>query len=65
MAALAEVADPSHIFYGSDWPYLERDFVTDQIASLVELPQFKGERLEALEWRNAAQLFGRFAAKLG
>jgi hypothetical protein len=29
-------------------PYLERDFVTDQIASLVELPQFEGGRLEAL-----------------
>jgi len=64
MAALAEVADPSHIFYGSDWPYLERDFVTDQISSLVDLPQFAGGRLEALEWRNAAQLFGRFAARL-
>jgi predicted TIM-barrel fold metal-dependent hydrolase len=64
MAALTEVADPSRILYGSDWPYLERDFVTDQISSLVELPQFEGGRLEALEWRNAAQLFGRFAAKL-
>jgi predicted TIM-barrel fold metal-dependent hydrolase len=64
MAALTEVADSSRILYGSDWPYLERDFVTDQISSLVELPQFEGGRLEALEWRNAAQLFGRFAAKL-
>jgi predicted TIM-barrel fold metal-dependent hydrolase len=64
MAALTEMADPSHIFYGSDWPYLEREFVTDQISSLVNLPQFTGERLEPMEWRNAAQLFGRFAAKL-
>jgi predicted TIM-barrel fold metal-dependent hydrolase len=64
MAALTEMADPSHIFYGSDWLYLEREFVTDQISSLVNLPQFTGERLEPMEWRNAAQLFGRFAAKL-
>jgi predicted TIM-barrel fold metal-dependent hydrolase len=61
MAALTEVADPSHIFYGSDWPYLERSFVTDQLKSLVGLPQFQGERLAPLAWRNAAKVFKRFS----
>jgi 6-methylsalicylate decarboxylase len=64
MAALMEAADPSHVLYGSDWPYLERDFVRDQLANIVGLPQFAGARLEPLEWRNAAQLFGRFAGRL-
>ena len=64
MAALAEAADPSHILYGSDWPYLEREFVTDQLSTLVDLPQFQGERLAPMEWRNAAQLFARFSGKL-
>lgn len=64
MAALAEMADPSHVFYGSDWPYLERDFVTDQLDSLVGLPQFQGERLAPLAWRNAAQVFKRFSHRL-
>lgn len=63
MAALTEMADPSHIMYGSDWPYLERSFVSDQLESLVGLPQFQGERLAPLAWRNAAQLFRRFSAR--
>ena len=64
MAALTEAADPSHILYGSDWPYLEREFVVDQLSTLVDLPQFQGERFAPLEWRNAAQLFARFSSKL-
>jgi predicted TIM-barrel fold metal-dependent hydrolase len=64
MAALTEVADPSHILYGSDWPYLERDYIRDQLADLLRLPQFQSTRLAPLEWRNAAQLFKRFAGKL-
>jgi predicted TIM-barrel fold metal-dependent hydrolase len=64
MAALMETADPAHILYGSDWPYLERDYVVDQLANLVGLPQLQGDRLGPLEWRNAAQLFRRFAGRL-
>jgi predicted TIM-barrel fold metal-dependent hydrolase len=64
MAALMETADPAHILYGSDWPYLERDYVVDQLANLVGLPQLQGTRLGPLEWRNAAQLFRRFAGRL-
>ncbi len=64
MAALTQVADPSHVLYGSDWPYLARDYVQDQLADLVGLPQFRGARLEPLAWRNAAQLFTRFAGRL-
>jgi predicted TIM-barrel fold metal-dependent hydrolase len=64
MAALTEMADPSRILYGSDWPYLERDYVGDQLGELVGLPQFQGDRLDPLEWRNAAQLFRRFAGRL-
>jgi 6-methylsalicylate decarboxylase len=64
MAALTEVADPSHILYGSDWPYLERKFVSDQLESVIGLPQFEGELLTPLAWRNAAQLFERFTKRL-
>jgi 6-methylsalicylate decarboxylase len=63
MAALMETADPSHILYGSDWPYLDRDYIGDQLTSLVGLPQFQGARLGHLEWRNAAKLFRRFAGR--
>ncbi len=60
MAALAETADPAHILYGSDWPYLRREFVRDQVADIMSLPQFAGDRRIAIEWRNAAKLFPRF-----
>jgi predicted TIM-barrel fold metal-dependent hydrolase len=61
MAALTNVAEPERILYGSDWPYLDRDFVCDQLVSLMSLPKFVGKGLELLEWRNAVQLFKRFA----
>jgi 6-methylsalicylate decarboxylase len=64
MAALMETADPSHILYGSDWPYLDRGYIGDQLSDLAGLPQFRGARFGALEWRNAAQLFRRFAGRL-
>lgn len=64
LAALVEAADPAHILYGSDWPYLRREFVRDQIADLVSLSRFAGQRRAALEWRNAADVFRRFGAPL-
>jgi predicted TIM-barrel fold metal-dependent hydrolase len=65
MAALTEVADPTRILYGSDWPYLERDFVRDQQDGLARVPQFQGERGHPMAWQNAARMFKRFAGRLG
>jgi predicted TIM-barrel fold metal-dependent hydrolase len=31
MAALTELARPERIVYGSDWPFVEREFVIDQL----------------------------------
>jgi predicted TIM-barrel fold metal-dependent hydrolase len=60
MAALGEIADPAHILYGSDWPYLGREFVLDQLTDVVNLPQFKGGLFASIERDNAARLFTRF-----
>ena len=60
MAALSETADPAHILYGSDWPYLGRGFVLDQLTDVVNLPQFKGGLFASIERDNAARLFTRF-----
>lgn len=54
MAALAKTAAPTHILYGSDWPYLDREFVRDQLADVG------GLLTSSIERENAAQLFGRF-----
>jgi predicted TIM-barrel fold metal-dependent hydrolase len=60
MSALVAVADPSHIVYGSDWPYPPKAEVVEQVRSLRAMPLFVGERLAAVERGNAAAIFSRF-----
>jgi predicted TIM-barrel fold metal-dependent hydrolase len=61
MAALAAVTEPSHVLYGSDWPYMPPRDIWEQVDQLGRLPQFQGARLAAMERTNAARLFKRFA----
>ena len=61
MAALTALAPIEKIFYGSDWPYVERAFVIEQSETLVAMPQFAGERFAAMERDNAILTFPRFA----
>jgi predicted TIM-barrel fold metal-dependent hydrolase len=61
MAALTEMARPEHIMYGSDWPFVEREFVMEQVENLRSMPYFAGDRFAAMERGNAARLFKRFA----
>jgi predicted TIM-barrel fold metal-dependent hydrolase len=61
MAALTEMARPDHIFYGSDWPFVERSFVVEQTENLRTMPYFAGDRFAAMEHGNARRLFKRFA----
>jgi len=60
ISALTELADPSHIFYGSDWPYVMKEEIAQQVINCRESPQFAGRRLEAMERKNATVLFKRF-----
>jgi predicted TIM-barrel fold metal-dependent hydrolase len=60
MAALAAVTEPSHVLYGSDWPYMPPGDIWEQVDQLRRMPQFQGERLDAMERSNAAGLFKRF-----
>lgn len=61
MLALNEIAQPRHIMYGSDWPYVDRHMVNQQNETLRQPDLFKGERFELLERGNAQSLFPRFA----
>jgi predicted TIM-barrel fold metal-dependent hydrolase len=63
MAALTEAAKPDHIFYGSDWPFVERSFVLEQNQNLRTMPYFAGDRFAAMERGNALGLFPRFAGR--
>jgi 6-methylsalicylate decarboxylase len=62
MSALVSLAEPSHILYGSDWPYPPKAEVIEQIGNLRQMTHFADGRLEAMERGNAAALFRRFAA---
>jgi predicted TIM-barrel fold metal-dependent hydrolase len=61
MAALMALAGPERILYGSDWPFVERDFVADQLDDLMTMPPFAGDAFCAMEHGNARKLFRRFA----
>jgi 6-methylsalicylate decarboxylase len=61
MAALTSLAPIDRIFYGSDWPYVERAFVVAQNEALVRMPHFPGDKFAAMERGNAIAMFPRFA----
>jgi predicted TIM-barrel fold metal-dependent hydrolase len=63
MAALTEMARPDHIFYGSDWPFVAREFVEEQNENLQTMPYFAGDRFGRMERSNAVGLFKRFAGR--
>jgi predicted TIM-barrel fold metal-dependent hydrolase len=63
MAALAAIADPGKILYGSDWPYVSKGALARQIVNLRSMPEFAGERLAAMEHGNARLLFPRLAQR--
>jgi predicted TIM-barrel fold metal-dependent hydrolase len=65
MAALAAVTEPSHILYGSDWPYMPPTDIWEQVDQLGRMSQFQGRRLDAMERNNAAGLFKRFGHLAG
>jgi predicted TIM-barrel fold metal-dependent hydrolase len=64
LGALTAVTPPSHIMYGSDWPYIDRHYVTLQLDELHATPLLSGEASRAMQYGNAQALFPRFATLL-
>jgi len=60
MAALTALAGPARILYGSDWPFVERGFVIEQLEDLMRMPPFAAGAFTAMERHNAEALFKRF-----
>ncbi len=54
--ALLKVADPSHLLYGSDWPYTPAPLARQKALALFDGPH--AATLEGAQWRNAAALLG-------
>ena len=61
MAALTNMAGADHILFGTDWPFVERSFIDEQLGNLRQMPYFSGDRYEAMARGNAMNLFPRFA----
>ena len=61
IGSLAAIIDSSHIVYGSDWPYVRKEIIAEQVINFRQMPQFSGDRLEAMERKNSLRLFKRFA----
>ena len=60
MKALQEVADPSHILFGTDWPFVVDELVFEQLSNLTTGDLFTGDAYDAMAGGNAAKLFPRF-----
>jgi len=60
LSALMEVARPGHVFYGSDWPYLDRHTVELQHECLASWDGFTPQTRAAVYRDSALALFPRF-----
>lgn len=61
LAALMEVARPGHVFYGSDWPYIDRHTIELQHDCLAHWEGFSDTTRKAVFRDSALALFPRFA----
>jgi predicted TIM-barrel fold metal-dependent hydrolase len=62
MGCLKEVADPSRILFGSDWPFAPSAVTAKSIATLNAPDLLTPQDLVSIERNNALALFPRFAA---
>jgi len=60
LSSLSQIADPSRILFGSDWPYCSEEMVADMQAGLRALPQAFVTDPQAVKSDNARRMFPRF-----
>ncbi len=60
LRSLQELADPSHILFGSDFPFLPEPLITTMVEGLKNYGGFNAELRTAIERENALALFPRF-----
>jgi predicted TIM-barrel fold metal-dependent hydrolase len=65
MSALMEVARPGHVFYGSDWPYIDRHTIELQHEVLQGWNGLDPASRAAIGRDSAMRLFPRFAVQGG
>jgi predicted TIM-barrel fold metal-dependent hydrolase len=60
LTALQKIADPTRVLFGSDWPYISREYEDQQIEVLQEKSIFNDGEFSLLARENARALFPRF-----
>jgi len=60
MATLKELVDPSHILFGSDFPFAPAPATALQCATLEKLPMWDPAAKRAIDRNNALQLFPQY-----
>ena len=55
-----EVAQPGHVYYGSDWPYIDRHTVEEQNTCLATWNGFTPPTRNAVSRESGLALFPRF-----
>jgi predicted TIM-barrel fold metal-dependent hydrolase len=64
LRSLQELAEPSHILFGSDFPFLPEPLITSMIEGLENYKGFSDEMRYSIEQKNALALFPRFKLHL-
>lgn len=60
LPSLQVLADPSHILFGSDFPFLPEPLITSMIEGLEDYTGFDAEMRSIIARDNALALFPRF-----
>jgi len=60
LGALQEIADPTHILYGSDWPFTPEPVVANLAQKLAETSLLDAAARSQIYRENALTLFPRF-----
>ncbi len=63
LRSLQELADPTHILFGSDFPFLPEPLITTMVEDLQHYDGFDQQARDAIERENALTLFPRFQVK--
>ena len=62
LPSLKELADPTHILFGSDYPFAPEDVTAETISGLEDHGGFDASAKRAIERDNAARLFPRLGS---
>jgi 6-methylsalicylate decarboxylase len=65
LGALREIADPSRVLFGSDWPFANADVVAEELRGLAAPGGLTESERPVVERGNALALFPGLARRTG